>query len=72
MFLGRSDDEPSPVKSAWRKARLKAAVALQTYSGTTFSALSSPTSSARGLASRLSMVWTSSSKSLLPEAMTRS
>ena len=39
VFRGRSDDEPSPVKSACRKTRLNACEPCQTCSGIRFAAL---------------------------------
>ena len=72
VLRGSSEDEPSPSKSAWRKARLIAAGPCQTNSGTNFAALRARPAR-RGRSARSAVrSWTSSSCSVLPEAMVRS
>ena len=72
VLRGSSEDEPSPSNSDCRNARLTAAGACQTNDGTHLAALRWPTSSPSTLRRSASRSWTSSSCSMLPDAIVRS
>ncbi len=68
MFRPRRDELPSPSKSDWRKARLKAGPLVQTASGTYFVSALGPIRQARGLAEKCSIQLLMSNRcKVLPE-----